>query len=63
MANVSKILGVAIDSLSDIYGSTISGLSKIMGVDLGGSSQPAGPTDFVFDGSYTPPNGDDVDFF
>jgi len=62
MSSVKKILGVAVDSLSNIYGSAISGFSKIMGVDLAGTTL-SGPINFIFDGSYTPPNGNDTDFF
>lgn len=62
MSSAETILGIAVDGLSNIYGSAVSSISKIMGIDLGGTV-PAGSTDFIFDGSYTPPSGDDVDFF
>ena len=62
MAGVSKIFGVLIDNLSEIYGSAIDSLGGIYGVDLGGTT-PSQSTDFVFDGNYTPPNADEVNFF
>jgi len=62
MADVGKIMGVIISNVKDIYDSAVSGLESIMGIGLGGSSSPNSP-DFSFDGNYTPPDGDDVDFF
>jgi len=64
MADVKKIMGVEFSKIKDIYDAAVSGLSDIMGIDLGGTAQePSQSPDFVFEGDYTPPDGDDVDFF
>ena len=62
MAGVSKIYGIMIDSISEIYDSDIDNLGDIYGIDLGGTA-PSQSTDFTFNGNYTPPNADNVDFF
>lgn len=62
MADVKKIFGILVDNISEIYGSAMDNLGNIYGLELGGAA-PTQSTDFVFDGNYTPPDADDVDFF
>jgi hypothetical protein len=63
MADVGKIMGVVLSNIKNIYDTAVSGLDAIIGVGLGGTTAPTESVDFSFDGNYTPPDGDDVDFF
>ena len=62
MAGVSRIHGISVDDISEIYNASIDNLGTIIGVNLGGTTPPQS-TDFTFNGNYTPPNADNVDFF